>query len=166
MSFKKDFLWGGAIAANQCEGAYDEDGKGLSIVDVVRGSSLGVDRIIDESIKENVYYPSHEAIDMYHHYKEDIKLFAELGLKCLRFSINWTRIYPNGDEEYPNEKGLEYYDNFIDELKKYKSIVFFNLFNIYFYHIKYAKNPLFMGFFLILPLRILFINVINCSLLI
>ena len=63
MSFKKDFLWGGAIAANQCEGAYDEDGKGLSIVDVVRGSSLGVDRIIDESIKENVYYPSHEAID-------------------------------------------------------------------------------------------------------
>lgn len=119
MSFKKDFLWGGAIAANQCEGAYDEDGKGLSIVDVVRGSSLGVDRIIDESIKENVYYPSHEAIDMYHHYKEDIKLFAELGLKCLRFSINWTRIYPNGDEEYPNEKGLEYYDNFIDELKKY-----------------------------------------------
>ena len=119
MSFKKDFLWGGAIAANQCEGAYDEDGKGLSIVDVVRGSSLGVDRIIDESIKENVYYPSHEAIDMYHHYKEDIKLFAELGLKCLGVSINWTRIYPNGDEEYPNEKGLEYYDNFIDELKKY-----------------------------------------------
>lgn len=119
MPFKDDFLWGGAIAANQCEGAFDEDGKGLSIVDVVRGSTLGVDRIIDDSIKDNVYYPSHEAIDMYHRYKEDIKLFAELGLKCLRFSINWARIYPNGDEKYPNEKGLEYYDNFIDELKKY-----------------------------------------------
>lgn len=119
MSFPKDFLWGGALAANQCEGAYDVDGKGLSIVDVVRGSSLGVDRKIDDMIENGVYYPSHEAIDMYHHYKEDIKLFGELGLKCLRFSINWTRIFPHGDEEEPNVKGLEFYDQFIDELKKY-----------------------------------------------
>ena len=68
MPFPKEFLWGGAIAANQAEGAYDVDGKGLSIVDVVRGASLGVDRVIDDSIKDNVYYPSHKAIDMYHHY--------------------------------------------------------------------------------------------------
>lgn len=119
MTFPKDFLWGGAVAANQCEGAYDADGKGLSIVDVVRGASLGVDRVIDDSVVENVYYPSHKAIDMYHHYREDIKLFAEMGFKCLRFSINWTRIYPNGDETNPNEKGLAFYDSFIGELKKY-----------------------------------------------
>lgn len=119
MSFPKTFLWGGAIAANQCEGAYNVDGKGLSIVDVVRGSSLGVDRTIDDRIIENIYYPSHEAIDMYHNYKEDIKLFSELGLKCLRFSFNWTRIYPNGDEDKPNPKGLEFYGDFISELKRY-----------------------------------------------
>lgn len=119
MSFPSGFLWGGAIAANQCEGAYAEGGKGLSIVDVVRGSSLGVDRKIDDSVKESVYYPSHEAIDMYHHYKDDIKLFAEMGFKCLRFSINWARIYPSGDETIPNEEGLEFYNNFINELKKY-----------------------------------------------
>lgn len=115
----KDFLWGGAIAANQCEGAYKEGNKGLSIADVVRGSVKGVDRIIDASPVENIYYPSNEAIDLYHNYKQDIALLHELGLKCLRFSIAWSRIFPNGDDERPNEQGLQFYDSFIAELKKY-----------------------------------------------
>lgn len=113
---KKDFLWGGAIAANQCEGAYLEDGKGLSIADV-QLCSLGKGyREIHDKINSGVYYPSHEAIDFYHRYKEDIALFSEMGFKCLRLSINWPRIFPNGDEEEPNEKGLLFYDHVIDEL--------------------------------------------------
>ncbi len=116
---KKDFLFGGALAANQCEGAYNLDGKGLSIADVVRGSQQGVPRQIDDEICEGEYYPSHEAIDFYHHYKDDISLFAEMGFKCLRMSISWARIFPNGDDEKPNEKGLEFYDRVFDELLKY-----------------------------------------------
>lgn len=116
---KKDFLFGGALAANQCEGAYNLDGKGLSIADVVRGSQQGIPRQIDDEIYDGEYYPSHEAIDFYHHYKSDISLFAEMGFKCLRISISWARIFPNGDDEKPNEKGLEFYDKVLDELLKY-----------------------------------------------
>ncbi len=116
---KKDFLWGGALAANQCEGAYTEDGKGLNIADIMKCSKKGIPRIIDADIQEGEYYPSHEAIDFYHQYKEDIKLFAEMGFKCLRMSISWARIFPNGDDELPNEKGLQFYDNVFDELLKY-----------------------------------------------
>lgn len=113
---RKDFLWGGAIAANQCEGAYLEDGKGLSIADV-QVCSLGKGhREIHNEIKDGVYYPSHEGIDFYHRYKEDIALFSEMGFKCLRLSINWARIFPKGDEKEPNEKGLLFYDRVIDEL--------------------------------------------------
>lgn len=115
----ENFLWGGATAANQYEGAYDEDGKGLSIADVERGSIHGVKRIIDDSIQENVFYPSHEATDFYHHYKEDIALFAQMGFKCYRMSIAWSRIFPNGDDEEPNEAGLQFYDDVFDELHKY-----------------------------------------------
>ena len=115
----KDFLWGGATAANQIEGAYLEDGKGLSIADVERGAEVGVPRVIDDTVQSDVYYPSHEAIDFYHHYKEDIALFAEMGFKCYRMSIAWTRIFPNGDDEQPNEAGLQFYDNVFDELHKY-----------------------------------------------
>lgn len=122
MTFRKDFLWGGAVAANQCEGAYQEDGKGLSIVDVMpvapqRWEVLfdlqkGLDQTYD-------FYPSHESIDFYHTYKEDIALFAEMGFKVFRTSISWPRIFPQGDEEEPNEKGLQFYDNLFAELKKY-----------------------------------------------
>lgn len=116
---KKDFLWGGATAANQYEGAYNADGKGLSIADVERGSVKGVPRIIDDHVVEGVHYPSHEATDFYHRYKEDIALFAEMGFKAYRMSIAWTRIFPNGDDAEPNEAGLQFYDDVFDELHKY-----------------------------------------------
>jgi 6-phospho-beta-glucosidase len=119
MSFPKNFLWGGAVAANQCEGAYLEDGKGLSIPDMLLGGDVNTPRTFCPKIEEGVFYPSHTAIDFYHHYKEDIALFAEMGFKCFRFSINWARIFPNGDDAEPNEKGLKFYENVIDECKKY-----------------------------------------------
>ncbi len=116
---REDFLWGGATAANQYEGGYNEGGKGLSIADVERGARHGVARQIDSEIIPGALYPSHEATDFYHHYKEDIALFAEMGFKCFRMSIAWTRIYPRGDEEEPNEEGLKFYDDVFDELHKY-----------------------------------------------
>ena len=118
-----EFLWGGAIAANQVEGAYNLGGRGLSNIDLIpQGEKrLSVARGYIESFQCDCtqYYPSHDAIDMYHHYKEDIRLFAQMGFKILRFSISWTRIFPKGIEEVPNEEGLRYYDHFIDECLKY-----------------------------------------------
>ena len=114
MKFPKEFLWGGATAANQCEGAWNEDGKGASIQDYMpHGIMQGPSEAID---KHNLKL---EGIDLYHHYKEDIALFAEMGFKVYRMSIAWSRIFPNGDDEKPNEKGLEFYDNVFDECKKY-----------------------------------------------
>lgn len=114
MKFPKEFLWGGATAANQCEGAWNEDGKGASIQDYMpHGIMQGPSEVID---KHNLKL---EGIDLYHHYKEDIALFAEMGFKVYRMSIAWSRIFPNGDDEKPNEKGLEFYDNVFDECKKY-----------------------------------------------
>ena len=114
MKFPKEFLWGGATAANQCEGAWNEDGKGASIQDYMpHGILQGPSEVID---KHNLKL---EGIDLYHHYKEDIALFAEMGFKVYRMSIAWSRIFPNGDDEKPNEKGLEFYDNVFDECKKY-----------------------------------------------
>lgn len=115
----KDFLWGGAVAAHQVEGGWKEGGKGASICDVLSGGSHTVDRVITGEIKDGVYYPNHEATDFYHHYKEDVALFAEMGFKCFRTSIAWTRIFPNGDEAKPNEAGLQFYDDLFDELLKY-----------------------------------------------
>lgn len=117
--FKENFLWGGAVAANQCEGAWNIDGKGVSTADVATGGAVDKAREYTEGVIEGKYYPSHEAIDFYHHYKEDIKLLAEMGFKCFRTSINWTRIFPVGDEETPNEEGLKFYDNLFDECLKY-----------------------------------------------
>lgn len=114
IKFNDDFLWGGAIAANQCEGAYLEDGKGLSIQDIMPNGVVG--DISDEPLEENLKLIG---IDFYHRYKEDIKLFAEMGFKTLRFSIAWSRIFPKGDEQEPNELGLQFYDNVIDECLKY-----------------------------------------------
>lgn len=112
---KKTFLWGGALAANQVEGAVLEDGKGLAISDVLECSPTRFMNF-DLQIKEGVYYPSHTAIDFYHRYKEDLALFAEMGFKVLRTSIAWSRIFPNGDDESPNEKGLAFYDAVFDEM--------------------------------------------------
>lgn len=119
----ENFLWGGATAANQCEGGWNEDGKGIGLIDVV---PYGADRMpvakgekIMLDCDEKHLYPSHEAIDFYHHYKEDIALFAEMGFKCFRMSLSWTRIYPTGMEDEPNEAGLQFYDEVFDECKKY-----------------------------------------------
>lgn len=119
MSLPKDFLWGGAVAANQCEGAWNVDGKGESIPDHCTNGSHAVSKRITVNIEPNTLYPSHEAIDFYHHYKDDIALFAEMGFKTFRFSISWTRLFPTGFEEKPNEKGLEFYDNVINECVKH-----------------------------------------------
>ena len=123
MPLREDFLWGGATAANQCEGGYNLAGRGLANVDV---TPYGEDRfsVFEGKLKmyeldKNHYYPALEAIDMYHHYKEDIQLFAEMGFKCYRFSIAWSRVFPNGDETGPNEAGLAFYDHILDELEKY-----------------------------------------------
>ena len=110
MSFPKEFLWGGATAANQYEGAWNVDGKGASIDDHLRGGDgiHGIPRQIDEVIDPNALYPSWEATDFYHHYEEDIALFAEMGWNVFRMSINWSRIFANGDGE-PLEAGLKFY---------------------------------------------------------
>ncbi|MEW9676877.1 6-phospho-beta-glucosidase [Lentibacillus sp. L22] len=122
-TFPKGFLWGGALAANQVEGAYLEDGKGLTSVDLMPTGEKrwNVMNGNIDSLKpvEGEFYPSHKAIDFYHHYKEDIALFAEMGFKALRVSISWARIFPNGDDETPNEAGLQFYDDLFDELRKY-----------------------------------------------
>ena len=112
--FKPDFLWGGAVAANQCEGAWDADGKGVSTADLCTGGSVNTTRRITTKVEAGTFYPSHEAIDFYHHYEEDIALFAEMGFRCFRFSIAWTRIFPTGLEEEPNEPGLAFYDRVLD----------------------------------------------------
>ena len=127
--FPEDFLWGGAIAANQAEGAFDIDGKGLCVADInefnadidiekksnAELSTTYIREILDDKTK---IFPKREAIDFYHTYKQDLKLLAELGLKTFRTSINWARIFPNGDELEPNEKGLQFYDDLFDEIIK------------------------------------------------
>lgn len=119
MGFPKGFLWGGAVAANQCEGAYLEDGKGLSVPDMLLGGDVNTPRTFLPKTDKTAFYPSHEAIDFYHHYAEDIALFAEMGWNVFRLSINWGRIFPNGDDETPNEEGLAFYDKVFDECKKH-----------------------------------------------
>ncbi|MGX7350616.1 6-phospho-beta-glucosidase [Enterococcus canis] len=116
--FPKDFLWGGAVAAHQVEGAWDVAGKGVSTADVMTAGANGVAREITAGVIPGKNYPNHEAIDFYHRYPEDIALFKELGLKAFRTSINWTRIFPMGDETEPNEAGLQFYDDLFDELLK------------------------------------------------
>ncbi|MCC8127740.1 MAG: glycoside hydrolase family 1 protein [Clostridiales bacterium] len=119
MAFPEGFLWGGAVAANQLEGAWDVDGKGPSVSDMCTNGTHTTPKRITTTIEPDTLYPSHEAIDFYHHYEEDIALFAEMGFKAFRTSINWTRIFPTGEEEEPNEKGLEFYDRVFDCCKKY-----------------------------------------------
>ena len=112
--FPKNFLWGGATAANQYEGAYREDGKGLSVQDVMPRGIMAPPTA--EPTEDNLKL---QGIDFYHRYREDIRLFAEMGFRVYRTSIAWSRIFPNGDEEEPNEKGLEFYDRVFDECLKY-----------------------------------------------
>ena len=118
-SFPDGFLWGGATAANQYEGGWNEGGRGPSIDDVFTGGSVNTPRRITIPAQPDAFYPNHEATDFYHHWKEDIALFAEMGFKVYRMSISWSRIFPRGDEEGPNEEGLAFYDQVFDELAKY-----------------------------------------------
>lgn len=123
MSFKENFLWGGATAANQCEGAWNKGGRGLANADLLPYGRDRIGVIRGEQImltpdKEH-FYPAQESIDFYHHYKEDIALFGEMGFKVFRLSIAWSRIYPNGDDAEPNEEGLKFYENVFKECKKY-----------------------------------------------
>ena len=123
MALRNDFLWGGATAANQCEGGFDLGGRGLSNVDVIpvgedrKAISAGQMKMLD--FDDRHFYPAKESIDMYHHYLEDIRLLAEMGIKCFRMSISWSRIFPNGDDAVPNEEGLRYYETIFKELRKY-----------------------------------------------
>ncbi|OOE91514.1 6-phospho-beta-glucosidase [Salinivibrio sp. AR647] len=112
--FPDNFLWGGAVAAHQVEGGWNCDGKGVSIVDVLTKGEHGVPRKITEQVQAEETYPNHQAVDFYHRYRDDIAMFAEMGFKCFRTSIAWSRIYPNGDEATPNEAGLAFYDGLID----------------------------------------------------
>ncbi|SEA81830.1 6-phospho-beta-glucosidase [Paenibacillus sp. 276b] len=122
-AFPENFLWGGATAANQLEGAYLEGGKGLTTVDLIPTGAnrfpIALGNLNSYEPKDGEFYPSHEAIDFYHRYKEDIALFAEMGFKCFRLSVAWARIFPNGDDAEPNEAGLQFYDDVFDELLKY-----------------------------------------------
>ncbi|MFQ6875459.1 MAG: 6-phospho-beta-glucosidase [Coprobacillus cateniformis] len=123
MTFSKNFLWGGAIAANQCEGGWNEGGRGLAYcyvlpygknrIDIIKGKMIRTEPIQDE------YYPAQNAIDFYHYYKEDIALLGEMGFKTLRISIAWSRIFPHGDEDQPNENGLQFYEDVFKECQKY-----------------------------------------------
>lgn len=115
---KASFLWGGAVAAHQVEGGWRDGGKGINVSDIMTVGSHASPRKITPVIDENEFYPNHEAIDFYHRYKEDIALFKEMGFKCFRTSISWARIFPQGDEEQPNEAGLKFYDDLFDELLK------------------------------------------------
>lgn len=142
--FPKGFLWGGAIAANQAEGAYNVDGRGLVQTDVTTGGSVDTPRyttFIDKdghpgkvatmghmghipegasfAVLDGYYYPNHDGVDFYHRYKEDIKLFAEMGYSVFRLSISWARIFPNGDDAEPNQAGLDFYRSVFEECRKY-----------------------------------------------
>ena len=131
--FPENFLWGGATAANQLEGGWNEGGKGLSVADVYTFDSqkhreewldqwlMMTHDQVKEALNPNSekYYPKRVGNDFYHHYKEDIRLFGEMGFKCYRMSLAWTRIFPNGDEKEPNEEGLKFYDDVFDECLKY-----------------------------------------------
>lgn len=110
---------GGALAASQCEGAWQTDGKGVSISDVMTSGSRNDPRHWSWQPLNGKAYPSHEAVDFYHNYKQDIALMAQMGFKMLRISIAWTRIYPNGDDERPNEKGIAFYKDLLMTLKEY-----------------------------------------------
>ncbi|PWC12753.1 6-phospho-beta-glucosidase [Brenneria roseae subsp. americana] len=122
-TFPDDFLWGGALAANQSEGAYLEGGKGLTTVDMIpHGPHRLAVKLGQEprfTLCDDEFYPSHQAIDFYHRYKEDIALMAEMGFTVFRTSIAWSRIYPNGDELTPNEAGIAFYRDVFSECKKH-----------------------------------------------
>ena len=141
MSFPVDFLWGGATAANQVEGAWNVDGRGPALTDVTTGGTVDAPRLITAidkdgrhftltrgeklpegahyAVLDEYYYPNHSGVDEYHRYAEDIALFAEMGFRTYRMSISWSRLFPRGDEKEPNKEGVEHYRKVFEELRKY-----------------------------------------------
>lgn len=119
ITFPENFLWGGATSAYQCEGGWQSDGKGFAVTDLLSVGSREHPREFTQSVCEGTYYPAETAIDHYHRYKEDIALFAEMGFKVYRMSISWVRIFPDGDNETPNQAGLDFYHKIFDECHKY-----------------------------------------------
>jgi len=131
LRFPEGFLWGGATAANQVEGAWDEDGKGMTIQDCLAYREVGIDDMTKQfafsssDLEEALHagpdanYPKRRAIDFYHHYKEDIKLFAEMGFKVFRMSVCWSRIFTDPEDETPNEAGIAFYVDMFKECRKY-----------------------------------------------
>ncbi|MEH0695777.1 6-phospho-beta-glucosidase [Vibrio owensii] len=121
--FPENFLWGGAIAANQSEGGYREGGKGLTTVDMIpygdNRMPIKLGLVDSVELSEEEFYPSHQAIDFYHRYKEDIAILAEMGFKTFRMSIAWSRIFPKGDELEPNQAGIDFYRSVFEECHKY-----------------------------------------------
>ena len=117
--FPKNFLWGGATAAHQYEGGVDDGSRGLSVPDVMSGGSRTTPRYLTDGILPGYYYPSHEAVDFYHRYKEDIALYGEMGFKVFRMSIKWARLFPTGEEKEPDAEGIQFYHNVFSECKKY-----------------------------------------------
>lgn len=117
--FPDDFLWGGATSAHQYEGGITDGTRGLSVPDMMSGGSRTEPRYITNTILSECYYPSHQAVDFYHRYKEDIALYGEMGFKVFRMSINWARLFPTGEEQSPNKDGIEFYHNVFAECKKY-----------------------------------------------
>ena len=119
LKFPEGFLWGGATAANQFEGGYDADGKGLSVPAIIMGGDVNTPRVVTPTgVRPDTYYPSHEGIDFYHHWKEDIDLFAEMGFKCFRMSIQMSRIFPNGDDAQPLQAGIDFYKHIFEHCKE------------------------------------------------
>ena len=119
MGFRKDFLWGGATAATQCEGAWNKDGKGESILDHCTNGDREHPRLVTRELEDRYFYPSRNGCHQYERYEEDIALFAEMCFKTYRLSINWSRIYPMGDDEEPNREGLDYYRRVFECCRKY-----------------------------------------------
>lgn len=117
---RKNFLWGGATAANQIEGGYQEGGRGVGTVDVIPHGdnrfAIMQGEMDYRDLPADSYYPAREAIDFYHRWEEDVELMAEMGFKAYRFSISWSRIFPQGDEREPNQAGLDFYERLVDRL--------------------------------------------------
>lgn len=152
MSLPDHFLWGGAVAAHQLEGGWREGGRGPSVSDVLTAGAHKVPRRITDGVIGGEHYPNHEGIDFYHTFRDDIAYFAELGFRCFRTSISWSRIFPKGDEKEPNEAGLRFYDELFDELLKYgiKPVVTLSHFEMPYYLAKeYGgwMNRKLIGFF-------------------
>ena len=120
--FPETFLWGSAISANQAEGAYREGGRGISNIDMIPHGqdrmTVKLGNVPNPSLQPEQIYPSHTGVDFYHHYREDLAMMAEMGLRVFRTSISWSRLFPQGDEETPNPEGIAFYKDMFRECQK------------------------------------------------